>query len=247
LSASLTANDNHLIKMDEFEGYTVNGEKLQFDTKFDRYGYQTRSGTIHDSATLPKGSRVYVHYFIADKLIEGFGLHYTDDSLIYAYSHDGKVTMMEDYVFVQPVDISESSEHIIYSEKKEAGKILFLPEITNGLEEGDIIRFTEKSDLKMTIEGVEGYLMRMDRDIVCHKDYTCIGSWMLVEALDESEWREEGGLLLPGSAPLHVGKVKHGKDEGKSIVYPKKSYNMIDGMYAIKENHVMLELITNNK
>ena len=178
----LPIGDFIYVKMEKEEENThvfSNGTTIYLDTSYDRYVNARQFGEVelvsinikkrvNDNITLRKGDKVYFHHHVIDeKMASEFGgenmykVHYDQ---LYCYVRDGKVTMLQDYVFVEPVQLEDKIGRI-YIESKEStkrGRIAYANQfsIDDGFKVGDEVLFIKNANYDMIIEGERLFRMK---------------------------------------------------------------------------------------
>lgn len=172
----------------------LNGEKLFLDTRFDEFEHRVSHGTVVCPPSLidtgvSKGDTLFFHHHVTQNEALDLG----EDNYLVVYdpetghnSHaiafrdsDGKLGMLSDWLFVQPIettieDVVTSSGIILEvgSKKvdtKEATVFIPHPELeSQGVVPGDTVGFSRDSDYKMKLDdGSVVYRMRVsDLDYV---------------------------------------------------------------------------------
>ena len=125
----LEREEENKIKLD-------NGQELWLDTSFDRYVNARQYGTVKmvsinirkrvdDGLTLKEGDKVYFHHHVIDeRMASEFGgkniykVHYDQ---LYCFVRDNKITMLQDYVFIKPIQLEDKIGNI-YIKSKESTK-----------------------------------------------------------------------------------------------------------------------------
>tara|TARA_R110002012_G_scaffold268958_1_gene452982 strand:- start:1647 stop:2228 length:582 start_codon:yes stop_codon:yes gene_type:complete len=156
-----------------------NGKELWLDTSYDRYVNARQYGIVkmvsininkrvEDNLTLKEGDKVYFHHHCIDeKMSSSFGgeniykVHYDQ---LYCYVRDEKITMLQDYVFVEPIQL-EDKIGLIYIESKESvkrGKVKHCNQFSkdDGFKNGDEIIFIKNANYDMNIEGEKLFRMK---------------------------------------------------------------------------------------
>jgi len=155
------------------------GTELWLDTDIDRMWHAKQNGIVKhipptpdkrvkDNITLKKGDKVYIHHLVIDKPIELLGEKYyqCDIDQIYAYERDGEITMLMDFIFVEPVkdeDIVSESGIITKTKQEELidrGVVRYINQFTEDFDIGDKILFQKNSNYKMKIGDKHYYRMR---------------------------------------------------------------------------------------
>ena len=156
-----------------------NGTELWLDTDLDRLWHARQHGIVRhippnpdkrveDNIDLQKGDKVYIHHLVIDKAVEIEGDKYykCDIDQIYAYERDGEITMLMDFIFVEPVkdeDIVSESGIITKTKQEELidrGIVRYTNQFTEGFNIGDKILFEKNSNYKMKINDKHFYRMR---------------------------------------------------------------------------------------
>tara|TARA_Y100001938_G_C8086366_1_gene432305 strand:+ start:2165 stop:2746 length:582 start_codon:yes stop_codon:yes gene_type:complete len=162
------------------------GKVIWLDTSYDRYVNARQFGTVElvsinikkrveDNLTLKKGDKVYFHHHVIDeRMASEFGgdniykAHYDQ---IYCYVRDGKITMLQDYVFVEPIELEDKigKIHIQSKESTKRGKVKFCNQFSkdDGFKNGDEILFIKNANYDMIIEGER--LFRMNNNEILAK------------------------------------------------------------------------------
>ena len=89
-----------------------------------------------------------------------------DIDQIYAYERDGKITMLMDFIFVEPIqtkeEVSESGivTNIKQEETIDRGIVKYINQFTEDFKVGDKILFQKNSNYKMKINDEYFYRMR---------------------------------------------------------------------------------------
>ena len=156
-----------------------NGKELWLDTSFDRYVNARQYGVVKmvsinirkrvkDGLTLKKGDKVYFHHHVIDeRMASEFGgeniykVHYDQ---LYCFVRDGKITMLQDYVFVEPIQLEDKIGNI-YIQSKEStkrGKVKHCNKFSkdDGFEVGDEILYIKNANYDMIIEGERLFRMK---------------------------------------------------------------------------------------
>tara|TARA_R110000787_G_scaffold284584_2_gene398477 strand:+ start:1948 stop:2520 length:573 start_codon:yes stop_codon:yes gene_type:complete len=155
------------------------GTELWLDTEIDRLWHARQNGIVkhlppnpdkrvEDNLQLKKGDKVFIHHLVIDKTLEFNGEKYyqSDIDQIYAYERDGEITMLMDFIFVEPIKTKEqvSDSGIITNIKKEItidkGVVTHINQFTEEFKVGDTILFQKNSNYKMKINDRELYRMR---------------------------------------------------------------------------------------
>ena len=97
---------------------------------------------------------MFIHHLVIDKPIELEGEKYyqCDIDQIYAYERDGEITMLMDFIFVEPVkdeDIVSESGIITKTKQEELidrGIVRYTNQFTEGFDIGDKILFQKNSN-----------------------------------------------------------------------------------------------------
>tara|TARA_R100000008_G_scaffold26150_1_gene14235 strand:- start:20540 stop:21112 length:573 start_codon:yes stop_codon:yes gene_type:complete len=162
-----------------------NGKELWLDTSYDRYVNARQYGIVKmtsininkrvkDNLTLKEGDKVYFHHHVIDeRMASEFGgeniykVHYDQ---IYCYVRDNKITMTQDYVFVEPIK-SEDKIKNLYVQSKEStkrGKVAYVNKFSKdeGFGIGDEIMFLKNANYDMIIEGERLFRMK-NNEIIC--------------------------------------------------------------------------------
>ena len=125
------------IEKEEENTHTLdNGKTIWLDTSYDRYVNARQYGIVkyvsinikkrvEDNITLKEGDKVYFHHFCIDERMSsefgGENIYKVNYDQIYCYVRDGKITMTQDYVFVEPIQLEDKIGNI-YLESKESTK-----------------------------------------------------------------------------------------------------------------------------
>ena len=142
------------------------GKELWLDTSFDRYVNARQYGIVKmvsininkrvkDNINLKEGDKVYFHHHCIDeKMSSSFG----------GDNRDGKITMLQDYVFVEPIQL-EDKIGSIYIESKEStkrGKVRHCNQFSkdDGFKNGDEIIFIKNANYDMNIGGEKLFRMK---------------------------------------------------------------------------------------
>lgn len=155
------------------------GTELWLDTEIDRMWHAKQNGIVKhipphpdkrvkDNLTLQKGDKVFIHHLVIDKTIELEGEKYyqCDIDQIYAYERDGEITMLMDFIFVEPIqtkeEVSESGivTNIKQEETIDRGIVKYINQFTEDFKVGDKILFQKNSNYKMKINDEYFYRMR---------------------------------------------------------------------------------------
>tara|TARA_R110000824_G_scaffold388939_1_gene584731 strand:- start:2113 stop:2694 length:582 start_codon:yes stop_codon:yes gene_type:complete len=168
-----------LEKEEENTHICSDGTKIFLDTSYDRYVNARQYGVVEyisinikkrveDNLTMQKGDRVYFHHHVIDeKMASEFGgdniykVHYDQ---AYCYVRDGKVTMLQDYVLVEPIQLEDKIGRI-YIESKEStkrGRVAYANQfsIDDGFKAGDEVLFIKNANYDMIIEGERLFRMK---------------------------------------------------------------------------------------
>lgn len=156
-----------------------NGTELWLDTDIERLWHARQYGIvkytspninkrIDDGVELKKGDKVYIHHLVIDNVIEidGKKLYRADIEQIYAYKRNGKIKMLMDYIFVEPVkdeELVSESGVIMKTQSKEIinqGIVRYINKFTEDFNVGDKIMFQKNSNYKMKIDDKELYRMK---------------------------------------------------------------------------------------
>jgi len=168
----------------ETEDSTVlsNGTELWLDTEIDRLWHARQHGIVRfaapnsikrveDNIQLVDGDKVYFHHFVINETIEldGDTFYKANINQIYALERDGKIIMLQDYIFVEPVtneDQIETESGIIIGQEEEItnqGIVKHVNQFTEkviDMKVGDRILFKKNSNYKMNVEDNKYYRMR---------------------------------------------------------------------------------------
>ena len=158
-----------------------NGTELWLDTEIERLWHARQHGVVKyttpnvnkrvdDDVELKKGDKVYIHHLVIDNFVDfdDEKLYRADIEQIYAYKRNGKINMLMDYIFVEPIKDKElvSESGIIMKTKEEEitnqGIVRHVNKFTEDFKVGDKIIFQKNSNYKMKIEDKELYRMRND-------------------------------------------------------------------------------------
>lgn len=168
----------------ETEDSTVlsNGTELWLDTEIDRLWHARQHGIVRfaaphsikrveDNIQLVDGDKVYFHHFVINETIEldGDTFYKANINQIYALERDGKIIMLQDYIFVEPVtngDQIETESGIIIGQEEEItnqGIVKHVNQFTEkviDMKVGDRILFKKNSNYKMNVGDNKYYRMR---------------------------------------------------------------------------------------
>jgi|TARA_R100000084_G_scaffold106119_1_gene64152 co-chaperonin GroES (HSP10) len=155
------------------------GTKIWLDTSYDRYVNARQYGTVkmvsvnikkrvEDNLTLKKGDKVYFHHHVIDeRMASEFGgenvykVHYDQ---LYCYVRNEKITMLQDYVFVEPIQLEDKigSLYIQSKESTKRGRVKFCNQFSKdeGFKNGDEIIFIKNANYDMIIEGEKLFRMK---------------------------------------------------------------------------------------
>ena len=161
------------------------GTELWLDTEIDRLWHARQHGVVKhtppnpnkrvkDNIDLQKGDKVFIHHLVIDKPIEIEGEKYyqCDIDQIYAYERDGEITMLMDYIFVEPLKTKEevSDNGIITNIKQEdkidRGVVKYINQFSEEFKVGDLVFFEKNSNYKMKINDNHYYRMR-NSNVMC--------------------------------------------------------------------------------
>ena len=155
------------------------GTELWLDTEIDRMWHARQHGIVRhlppnphkrveDNIQLQKGDKVFIHHLVIDKSIkiEGKKYYQCDIEQIYAYERNGKIEMLMDYIFVEPIQTKENVTesgiitNIKQEETKDKGIVRYINQFTEDFNVGDKILFQKNSNYKMKINDKYFYRMR---------------------------------------------------------------------------------------
>ena len=168
------------IEKEEENTHTLdNGKTIWLDTSYDRYVNARQYGIVkyvsinikkrvEDNITLKEGDKVYFHHFCIDERMSsesgGENIYKVNYDQIYCYVRDGKITMTQDYVFVEPIQLEDKIGNI-YIESKEStkrGRVKYCNpfSIKDGFNIGDEILYIKNANYDMVIEGERLFRMK---------------------------------------------------------------------------------------
>jgi len=149
-----------------------NGKEIWLDTSFDRYINARQYGIVKmasininkrvdDGIKLKKGDKVYFHHHVIDeRMTSDFGgenIYKVNYDQIYCYIRGGKITMTQDYVFVEPIQLEDKigNIHIQSKESTKKGRVAHVNQFSkdDGFKVGDEIVFIQNANYDMNIEG----------------------------------------------------------------------------------------------
>lgn len=170
-------------------GRTLGDTKIVIDQEFEPHATEhvTQEGTVlsapqkldsKKSIDLKRGDYVYTHHFLCDaderEVINGVGFYKMMYEMIHCIVKDGKITMLNDWNFIdpykEPEEVTKSGIILVKLAKDKDPKIGIARHISDymkdmGVKSGDKIYFTRDSDYEMIVEGKIYWRMR-DRDII---------------------------------------------------------------------------------
>ena len=168
------------IEKEEENTHTLsNGVQIYLDTSYDRYVNARQYGTVKyisvniqkrvdDGIKLKEVDKVYFHHHVIDeRMTSEFGgeniykVHYDQ---LYCFVRDNEISMLQDYVFVEPIQLEDKIGNI-YIESKESvkrGKVKHANKFSkeDGFKNGDEILFIKNANYDMNIEGEKLFRMK---------------------------------------------------------------------------------------
>lgn len=137
---------------------------------------------------LCSGDKVYTHHFITEKEhmlpIEGGNYSWLEYSQIYARIRDGKMKMLNNYLFVEPIRYDnvrfKNEDSGFLTHTKSGGEFVERMGIArhisdscreSGMKEGDFILFAKNCEYQIDIDGSKFYRMEL-RDVITIIDDT---------------------------------------------------------------------------
>lgn len=168
----------------------VGGKELFLDSKFNEFEHRIAYGEIvgapvrHNTGA-EKGDTLFFHHHVITNAnlalgnneyicMYGTGLNDVKQAIAYRSKKDGKLRMLSDWIFVEPIEAEDGdivSEGGIVLEtaqkriRKDVARVIEPDEelIRNGVKAGDVVGFDRASDYQMTLDdGSIVYRMRSE-------------------------------------------------------------------------------------